>query len=345
MKTLSIVVPCYNEEAVFPETCRRLAELLTRMEQQRLISADSHVLFVDDGSKDATWKLIDEASRSSKAFHGLKLARNVGHQRALYAGLMTATGDILISVDADLQDDLEVILQMVEQANQGSELVFGVRRKREKDTFFKRFTAEGYYKLLALFGVDVVFNHADYRLMSRKAIEALREYREVNLFLRGLVTQIGFTTSKVYYDREERFAGESKYPLSKMLALAWQGITSFSAVPLRLITMAGVMIALASLSLSAWAMYIKLFTQTAVPGWASSVVPVYFLGGVQLLCLGVVGEYVAKIYLESKHRPHFHIDRLTYGGTRPLEHLPASALQIEEIERILERSRRSALPS
>ncbi len=343
MKTLSIVVPCYNEEAVFPETRRRLAELLRQMRAEGLISSASHVLFVDDGSRDATWSLIAEANRDSRDFHGLKLARNVGHQRALYSGLMSADGDLVISVDADLQDDLNVMFEMVRLAAQGNEIVFGVRRRRDKDTFFKRFTAEGYYKLLDAFGVDVVFNHADYRLMSRKAIEALREYREVNLFLRGLVTQIGFSTSNVFYDREERFAGESKYPLSKMLALAWQGITSFSAVPLRLITMTGITIALISLSLSAWAMYIKLFTQTAVPGWASSVVPTFFLGGVQLLCLGVVGEYVAKIFLETKRRPHYHVDRLTYADRPDLQHLPATAAQVQPIEETIERLRTAEL--
>lgn len=337
MNTLTIVVPCFNEQDVFPETRRRLAALLQSLREQGLVAPTSHVLFVDDGSRDATWRLIEQAHRQSDDFDGLKLARNVGHQRALHAGLMHASGDLVISVDADLQDDLSVMADMIRMAAQGAQIVYGVRRNRDTDTLFKRATAQGYYRLLAAFQVDVVYNHADYRLMTRKAIEALRQYREVNLFLRGMVTQLGFATDKVYYDRAERFAGESKYPLSKMLALAWQGVTSFSALPLRMITFAGIVFALASLSLSFWALYVKLFTASAVPGWASLVVPTFFLGGIQLLCLGVVGEYVAKLYLESKRRPHYHVDRLTYREQESTRE-PARQAKAPRPHWVLERS-------
>jgi len=305
---LSIVVPCYNEEAVLPATISQLIRLLGDLVENDLVDSGSHVIFVDDGSSDRTWQIIQEASVDSQAIHGIKLSRNRGHQNALLAGLLDAKGDAAISVDADLQDDLGAIEKMILAHRQGSDIVFGVRKSRDTDTFFKRFTAEGYYRLLERFGVEVVFNHADYRLLSRRAIEALREFNEVNLFLRGIIPQLGFPSSIVYYDRAERFAGESKYPLKKMLALAWQGITSFSTVPLRLITALGFLISLASFGITLWALFIRLFSDQAVPGWTSTVVPIYLLGGIQLLCIGIIGEYLAKIYMETKRRPHFFIE-------------------------------------
>ncbi len=311
---LSIVVPCYNEEEVLPETVKRLAGLLGRLVEQGKISADSHAIFVDDGSRDRTWELIESCAASQNYVRGVKLSRNRGHQNALLAGLFHADGDAVISVDADLQDDLEAIVQMVDAHLAGMDVVYGVRRRRDTDTFFKRLTAEGYYRLLARMGVEIVFNHADYRLLSRRAINALREYGESNFFLRGIVPQIGFPSATVYYDRAERFAGESKYPLRKMLAFAWQGISSFSAAPLHFITSLGLLISLGSFGVSAWALWIKLFSDQAVPGWASTVVPIYLLGGVQLLCIGIIGEYLAKIYLETKQRPRYFIEK-TAGVT------------------------------
>lgn len=305
---LSLVVPCYNEEAVLPETIIRLTKLLELLVENSLVDASSHVIFVDDGSRDHTWQIIRDASVNSHAVQGIKLSRNRGHQNALLAGLLDAKGDVVISVDADLQDDLDAIEKMILAHRQGSDIVFGVRKSRDTDTLFKRFTAEGYYRLLERFGVEVVFNHADYRLMSRRAIEALREFNEVNLFLRGIIPQLGFPSSIVYYDRAERFAGESKYPLGKMLALAWQGITSFSTVPLRMITALGFLISFASFVITLWALFIRLFSDQAVPGWTSTVVPIYLLGGIQLLCIGIIGEYLAKTYMETKRRPHFFIE-------------------------------------
>jgi polyisoprenyl-phosphate glycosyltransferase len=308
--TIGLVIPCYNEEEVLRETTSRLIVLLERMRNEGLIAPESAVFYVDDGSRDKTWALTKELSAAHKEICGIKLSRNRGHQNALFCGLMTAPGDALISVDADLQDDLEVIPQMIRNFRDGDDIVYGVRKRRDTDTFFKRFTAEGYYKLMAAMKVDVVFNHADYRLMSRRALDSLSEYRESNLFLRGMVRLLGYRNSVVEYDRAERFAGESKYPLKKMLSFAWQGITSFSTYPLRLITSIGTIVSLASLGMTAWALLLRLFTDEALPGWASTVIPTYFLGGVQLLSLGVIGEYVAKIYNETKDRPRFHIDVL-----------------------------------
>jgi polyisoprenyl-phosphate glycosyltransferase len=328
--TIGLVIPCYNEEAVLRETTSRLLVLLERMRSEGLIAADSAIFYVDDGSRDSTWALIEELSAAHSAVCGIKLSRNRGHQNALLCGLLNAPGDALISVDADLQDDLDVIPQMVQALRRGDDIVYGVRKKRTTDTFFKRFTAEGYYKLLAAMRVQIIFNHADYRLLSRRAIEALSEYREVNLFLRGLMPQLGFRSSVVEYDRAERFAGESKYPLGKMLSLAWQGVTSFSTYPLRLITAIGTLISLASLGLAAWAMLTRLFTDEALPGWASTVIPMYFLGGVQLLSLGVIGEYVAKIYTETKARPRFHVDVLAGAAFRQRGRLDATRQAIAD---------------
>lgn len=307
---LSLVLPCYNEQEVLPETTARLQAMLARLKASGEIAEGSAIYYVDDGSRDRTWEMIHDYAERHPDVCGIKLSRNRGHQNALLCGLLTAPGDILISLDADLQDDLEAIPQMIERYREGSEIVFGVRRKRIKDIFFKRFSAESYYKFLAMMGVQIVYNHADYRLMSRRAVESLRGYDETHLFLRGLVPQLGYKGAIVEFDRAERFAGESKYPLTKMLSLAWQGVTSFSAYPLRLITGIGMIISVISLVMAAWAVVTKLFTDNALPGWASTVIPMYFLGGVQLLSLGIIGEYVAKIFESSKKRPRFHVESL-----------------------------------
>lgn len=312
---LSVVVPCYNEEVVLPETARRLVALLDELVGNGRVDSSSHVIFVDDGSRDRTWALIEELSNRHPRVRGLKLSRNRGHQNALLAGLLAAEGDAVVTVDADLQDDLGAIAEMLDAHTRGAEVVYGVRKHRSTDTLFKRFTAEAYYRMLARMGVEIIFNHADYRLLGRRAVEALRQFGESNLFLRGIIPQLGFPSAIVYYDRAERFAGESKYPLGKMLAFAWQGVTSFSAAPLRMITGLGVLISLASFAVTVWAVWIRLFSDSAVPGWASTVVPMYLLGGVQLLCIGIIGEYLAKIYMETKRRPQFFVER--YSGAWP----------------------------
>ena len=312
---IGLVIPCFNEEEVLAETTSRLIALLTKMRDAGVISSDSAVYYIDDGSKDSTWALISALSRAHQHVHGIKLSRNCGHQRALLCGLMNAPGDAIISVDADLQDDLNAIPRMVRNYREGSDVVYAVRDKRDTDTLFKRLTAEGYYKLLAAMGVQIVFNHADYRLLSRRAIEALRCYKETHLFLRGLIPQLGFPSSVVEYERHERFAGTSKYPLRKMLGLAWEGVTSFSAYPLRLITSAGGLISVGSIGFAAWALFLRLFTDRAIPGWASTVIPMYFLGGVQLLGIGIIGEYLAKVYEATKERPRFHVETTTVETT------------------------------
>lgn len=306
---LSIVVPCYNEEEVFPETKQRLCGLLDHLQSLGLISGESAIYFVDDGSTDRTWKAIEESAASDSRIHGIKLSRNQGHQNALLAGLLSVDGDAVVSIDADLQDDIRVIDDMVRLFGEGFEIVYGVRKKRSVDTLFKRATATAYYRLLTLFGVDIVYNHADFRLMGRKAIEALRQYTEVNLFLRGIVPLLGFPVSTVFYDRAERFAGTTKYPLKRMISLAIDGITSFSVVPLRFITALGLIVFLLSFGMIGWVVYGYFVLGTTIPGWASSVIPIYFLGGIQLLSIGVVGEYISKIYLETKRRPRFLIEK------------------------------------
>jgi glycosyltransferase involved in cell wall biosynthesis len=304
---IDLVVPCYNEAEALPETHRQLAHLMDTMIRSNMISAQSRIYYVDDGSQDETWSLISTLSQSDSRVTGLRLSRNFGHQSALLAGLFTATGDAVISVDADLQDDIAVIPEMGGNYRAGSEIVYGVRRSRATDTALKRNTALLYYNVLQAFGVRIVHNHADYRLMGRKAIAALKEYSEVNLFLRGIVPLIGFKSTHVYYDRKARMAGESKYNIPKMLRLAIDGITSFSAVPLRFVSVMGMVVFVISIAMATWVLWIKLFTARAVPGWASSVIPIYFLGGIQLLCLGVMGEYLAKGYVESKRRPRYLI--------------------------------------
>lgn len=307
---LGIVVPCYNEEMVLPEIIRRLQGLLDSMVNEQLVAPGSCIWFVDDGSTDHTWRLITEYSGQDTRIRGVKLSRNRGHQNALLAGLQTAEGDVLVSIDADLQDDISVIKQMLCEFRAGKDVVYGVRNSRTTDSWSKRVTAESYYLLLKWIGVDVVFNHADFRLMSRRTLNALHEYGEVNLFLRGMIPTIGFPSSIVTYERAARFAGESKYPLRKMLSLALNGVTSYSVAPLRVISGLGFTIFLISLLLSAWVLWTKLVSGNVVPGWASSVLPMYLLGGIQLLSLGVIGEYIAKIYMETKRRPRFIIEEI-----------------------------------
>jgi glycosyltransferase involved in cell wall biosynthesis len=314
---INFVLPCYNEEAVLRETASRLGQLLGELKAEGLIAPASSAYYIDDGSRDGTWPLIEMLAGERDDACGIKLSRNRGHQNALLCGLMSVGGDALISLDADLQDDLSIIPDMIREFRNGNELVYAVRRRRDTDTFFKRFTAEGYYKVLAAMGVEVVFNHADYRLMGRRPLEALRSYGETHLFLRGMIPQLGYRSSVVPFDRAERFAGESKYPLSKMLSLAWRGVTSFSAAPLRAITGLGAFVSVISVALGLWALFVRLFTEVALPGWASTVIPMYLLGGIQLLSLGVIGEYLAKVYEASKQRPRFHVEAITGRWGQP----------------------------
>ncbi len=307
---LAIVVPCYNEEEVLPTTCGRLLALLDRIGAAGLVSADSHLCFVDDGSRDGTWGLIEAHAAADPRVRGIKLSRNCGHQRALLAGLTTAEGDVLVSIDADLQDDVDVIEAMVRKHLDGADIVYGVRASRETDTAAKRGTAQAYYRLLEMMGVEIVYNHADYRLLSRRALAALGSFSEVNLFLRGIIPLLGFRSATVEYSRAERFAGESKYPFRRMLALAVDGITSFSVMPLRLITIIGLLTCGFSLLMVVWIVLGVLLTTNAVPGWASSVVPIYLIGGVQLFSIGLLGEYVGKVYMETKRRPRYFIEKI-----------------------------------
>jgi glycosyltransferase involved in cell wall biosynthesis len=310
---VSLVIPCYNEEDALPETARRIEQLVRDLIERGKIDANSSVWLVDDGSRDRTWEIIEGLARKSKLFVGLKLSRNRGHQNALLAGLLTADGDAVISLDADLQDDLGAIERMIDAHAEGYEIVYGVRQSRTEDTWFKRRSALLYYDICRVLGVSLVPNHADYRLMGRRAIAALGSYEEVNLFLRGIIPQLGYRSTSVFYDRGARVAGESKYPLRKMVALALNGVTSFSALPMRLIGALGFIVFVASMLMTLWALGTRLFTDNAIPGWASTALPVYALGGIQLLCMGVLGEYIAKIYLETKRRPRFFIERIERG--------------------------------
>ena len=308
--TLYIVVPCYKEQEVLPETSRRLKEKVLALRAQGKISDKSRIMFVNDGSSDNTWPIIRQLhEQEPDLFSGVNLSRNRGHQNALLAGLLTAVNyaDMIISMDADLQDDINAVDAMVDHYHEGYEVVYGVRSKRDTDTFFKRFTAEGFYKVMKALGVDIVFNHADYRLMSRRAVEGLAQFGEVNLFLRGIVPQIGYRWTTVTYERAERFAGESKYPLKKMLAFAADGITSFSVKPIRMVFSLGVVVFLVSLVMLLYALVSKLMGHTSA-GWTSLMGSIWLIGGIQLLSLGVVGEYVGKIYKEAKHRPRFIIE-------------------------------------
>jgi len=310
--TLYIVVPCYKEQEVLPETSKRLKAKILELRKQGKISDRSRVMFVNDGSSDDTWPIISRLhEQEPDIFSGVNLSRNRGHQNALLAGLMTAVNyaDMIISMDADLQDDINAVDGMVDAYHEGFEVVYGVRSKRETDTFFKRFTAEGFYKVMLALGVNIVYNHADYRLMSRRAVEGLAQFSEVNLFLRGIVPQIGYKWTTVTYERAERFAGESKYPLKKMLAFAADGITSFSVKPIRLVLTAGVVIFVVSLVMLLYALIAKIMGSTTA-GWTSLMGSIWLIGGIQLLSLGVIGEYIGKIYNETKRRPRFIIERV-----------------------------------
>ena len=317
---LMVVIPCYNEEEVLPETSRRLVEKMASLVQKGLITPDSRVLLVNDGSRDRTWQMICDLHKENPLFEGVKLSRNRGHQNALLAGLMTARSrcDISISMDADLQDDMDAMDRFIEKYNEGCDVVYGVRNKRDTDTFFKRETALMFYRLMKGLGVDITFNHADYRLMSNRALNALAEFSEVNLFLRGLAPLVGFQSDVVTYDRSERFAGESKYPFKKMLAFAIDGITSFSVKPLRLITTVGMGIFVVSLFMLLYTLISWIAGKTVV-GWTSTLASIWMIGGIQLLSLGIIGEYVGKIYNETKRRPRFIIERyLNENGDDPV---------------------------
>ncbi len=308
---LYIVVPCYNEEAVLPETAKRLKEKMETLEKSGKISEKSRVLFVNDGSKDNTWQLIEELYKTEKWFSGVNLSRNRGHQNALLAGLSVAKekADVTVSMDADLQDDIDAVDEMLQKYYEGCDIVYGVRSNREKDTWFKRVTAEGFYKTVRFMGSDTVYNHADYRLMSKRAVEALFQFGEVNLFLRGIVPMIGLKSDKVYYEREERFAGKSKYSLRKMLSLALEGITSLSAKPMRIIAAIGFLIFVVSIAMIIYS-FVRVAMGATVAGWASVICSVWAIGGLIMISLGVIGEYIGKIYLETKARPKFIIQEI-----------------------------------
>lgn len=311
--TLAVVVPCYNEEEILQASCAKLLQCLDQLQRSGKVST-SRIYLVDDGSRDDTWPLMQQLAASQERVVAVKLSCNRGHQNALHAGLSSTAEQAVVSIDADLQDGPDNIEIMVDHYLDGSDVVYGVRTERQTDTFFKRFTAEGYYRVMQKLGVDLVFNHADFRLLSRRALDALLEYPEANLFLRGMVREIGFPSSRVEYERKERTAGESKYPLRRMLSLAWSGITAFSTAPLRAITVLGVLSSGLSLLVIAWVLATRLLTNDAVPGWASILLPLLFIGSVQLLCLGVIGEYIAKLYEEVKQRPKYHIERVDSAG-------------------------------
>ena len=312
MDRLAIVVPCYNEEEVLKIASEALRGVLDDLIGKKKIAEDSFILFVNDGSKDRTWELIEEEHKAHPVqVSGVKLAGNVGHQFALTAGLNTAKDmcDVSVSIDADLQDDVAVIEEMIDKFHAGSDIVYGVRKERKTDTFFKRTTAQGFYKVMEIMGVKTIYNHADFRLMSKRAMEQFSQYKETNLFLRGMMPLIGYQTDMVYYDRKERVAGESKYPLKKMLALAFNGISSFSVKPISLILGMGLVIILFSLAAALYAL-ISYFTGRVVPGWTSLILSIWFLGGLQLLAIGLVGQYIGKIYIEVKHRPRYNIEKI-----------------------------------
>ena len=306
---LNLVIPCYNEEEALPLTKKELDKKMSSLIEEGLISENSKVVLVNDGSKDKTWEIITKIHKENHMYVGINLTRNMGHQNALLAGLMYAKNhaDICISMDADLQDDINVMDDMIKKYNAGADVVYGVRSSRKKDTFFKKFTAEAFYKLMNIMGVEVVFNHADCRLMSKRALEGLSEFKEVNLFLRGIVPQVGYKTDIAYYERNERVAGESKYPLKKMLAFAIDGITSFSIKPLRMITSIGFIILILSFVVLIYSIIMKLIGNT-VSGWTFIVCSIWLIGGIQTLCLGVIGEYIGKIYKETKARPRYIIE-------------------------------------
>ncbi|MGD6831810.1 glycosyltransferase family 2 protein [Sutcliffiella halmapala] len=314
--TLTIVIPCYNEEAVLHETTKRMSLMIEELMNEMLISPDSKILYVDDGSKDRTWDIIEEQSEGNWFVKGLKLAGNVGHQNALLAGLQVAGehSDCVISIDADLQDDITVMRDFILKFHEGYDIVYGVRDDRTTDSFFKKNTAQFYYKLMGAMGVNLVYNHADYRLLSHRVLTQLSQFQESNLFLRGIIPLIGFKQTKVYYKRHERFAGESKYPLRKMLSFAMEGITSFSVTPIRLLTVIGIFFLLLSMGTSVYSLIQKVQGET-VSGWTSLMLSIWFIGGIQLMGLGLIGEYISKIYMEVKKRPKYHIDINHYSST------------------------------
>ena len=317
LPVLYVVIPCYNEEKVLPVTSGLFFEKIHALVKAEKISPESRVLFVNDGSKDETWPIIRKLSEENECCEGICLSRNLGHQNALLAGLMTARcyADVTISIDCDGQDDINAMDEMIDHYHKGMDVVYGVRSKRDTDTWFKRTTAESFYKLMNALGAQTVYNHADYRLMSRRALDGLAQFKEVNLFLRGLVPLVGYPSSIVTYERAERMAGESHYPLKKMLSFAFDGITSLSVKPIRLITALGFFISFVSILAILWVFGTKLFGQT-VSGWSSMVSAIFFMGGVQLLCLGVIGEYIGKIYNETKARPRFLISESTLPQRR-----------------------------
>ena len=308
---LYVVIPCYNEEEVLPETSKRLKNKLEELMEKGKIDRNSKIVFVNDGSKDRTWEIVEKLHEEDHIFSGINLSRNRGHQNALLAGLMTAKNyaDMVVSMDADLQDDVAVIEEMIDKFHNGCDIVYGVRKERKTDTFFKRTTAQGFYKVMEMMGVKTVYNHADFRLMSKRAVEQFSKYQETNLFLRGMMPLIGYQTDCVYYDRKERVAGESKYPLKKMLALAFNGISSFSVKPISMILGAGVIIVILSILAAIYAL-ISYCTGHVVPGWTSLILSIWFLGGIQLMAVGLVGQYIGKIYIEVKHRPRYNIEKV-----------------------------------
>ena len=309
MDRLAIVLPCYNEEEMLPLTTKELTGVLSDLITKQKIAPDSYILYVDDGSKDSTWELIRKFHEEEKKVFGLKLAGNVGHQNALTAGMLNAMehADIMISIDADLQDDTAVMEEMVDKFHEGKDIVYGVRNDRKKDSFFKRTTAQMFYKVMAAFGVKTVYNHADYRLMSKRALQEFSKYQEINLYLRGVMPLIGYETDCVYYERKERVAGESKYPLKKMLALAWNGITSFSVKPIDFITALGGFLIFLCVIAAVYAL-VSYCNGHTVPGWTSLILSIWFLGGMQLVAIGMIGQYIGKIYIEVKHRPRYNVE-------------------------------------
>ncbi|MEH7096729.1 glycosyltransferase [Neobacillus vireti] len=319
---LTIVVPCYNEQEVLPETIRQLEGQLQELIAEALVSTQSIILLVDDGSKDRTWELIYKEGLRNNFVRGLKLSRNVGHQNALLAGLFTAKehSDCVISIDADLQDDIRVIREFIVKFHQGFEIVYGVRKGRESDTFFKRSSAQGFYKLMKKMGVDLVYNHADFRLLSKRAVQELERFNEVNLFLRGIVPMLGFRSDVVYYDRLQRQAGETKYPLKKMLGFAFDGITSFSVSPIRFVLIIGFVSFFMSLLFGGYFLFLKFFG-TTLTGWTSLITSIWLIGGLQLIAIGLIGEYVGKIYKETKQRPKYIVEIDSYSLPKPRHHL------------------------
>lgn len=327
---LTIVVPCYNEEAVLPETILQLTHFLSELREEGLVSEKSKILFVDDGSRDQTWQIIYKKSLHEEMVCGLKLSRNVGHQNALIAGLHTVkeASDCVISIDADLQDDIQAMREFIQKFREGYEIVYGVRRKRDSDTLFKKYTAQGFYVLMQKMGVNLVYNHADFRLLSKRALEELERFEEVNLFLRGIVPLIGFKSTSIFYDRKERKAGETKYPIKKMLAFSFEGITSFSVTPIRFVLLLGFLSFFISLLFGSYFLGLKFLGQTEI-GWTSIITSIWLIGGLQLIAIGLVGEYVGKIYKETKRRPKYVVDLDTFNMPVPRHIINSGGSEIE----------------